>query len=125
MSFNTIPTPLHMTCWLIFLCFVIILYFCYILVDGSWGEWINDQACSKTCGASNTQSRLCNNPAPDNGGALCNTTDNTALANTESRTIDCGPTNCPSNKNFHTENIWTAYCFTYSPSVCCNVFSLC
>ena len=42
------------------------------LVNGNWGSWTAFSACSKSC-ASGTQSRsrLCNSPAPANGGAAC------------------------------------------------------
>ncbi len=36
-------------------------------INGGWSDW---GACSDTCG-SGTQTRLCNNPAPANGGTLC------------------------------------------------------
>jgi len=41
-------------------------------VNGNWGAWSAWGTCSKTCG-SGTQSRtrLCNNPAPANGGSNC------------------------------------------------------
>ena len=40
--------------------------------DGNWGEWTDDEACSKTCGYG-TQDRVrhCDNPPATNGGLKC------------------------------------------------------
>ena len=40
-------------------------FFCW--VDGGWGNWT---ACNATCGAG-TLRRACDNPAPENGGDVC------------------------------------------------------
>lgn len=41
-------------------------------LDGGWSEWSEWSECSRTCGAGvSTQSRECNNPAPNNNGAYC------------------------------------------------------
>ncbi|XP_077984122.1 uncharacterized protein LOC144438818 [Glandiceps talaboti] len=41
-------------------------------VDGGWGRWSDWTECSGTCGpAIKSHFRLCNNPAPANGGADC------------------------------------------------------
>ncbi|KAI5643860.1 reprolysin family propeptide domain-containing protein [Phthorimaea operculella] len=41
-------------------------------VNGGWGEWSEWSECSRTCGAGvSTQTRDCNNPAPENNGAYC------------------------------------------------------
>eukprot|EP00105_Crassostrea_gigas_P019111 XP_011437468.1 PREDICTED: uncharacterized protein LOC105335342 [Crassostrea gigas] len=48
------------------------------MVDGSWGEWGEWSSCSVTCGNGTQQRwRVCNDPAPDNGGLECpdNSTD--------------------------------------------------
>ncbi|KAG8536291.1 hypothetical protein GDO81_026710, partial [Engystomops pustulosus] len=41
-------------------------------VDGQWGEWQDPSKCSVTCGVGQiTQKRLCDKPAPRNGGKYC------------------------------------------------------
>merc|ERR1712159_593561 len=55
-------------------------------VDGGYSAW---SACSATCGGG-TQTRICNNPAPKNGGKNC-------APMTETRT--CNPDACPSGGN--------------------------
>jgi len=41
-------------------------------VNGNWGAWSAWATCSKSCGTgSQTRTRLCNSPAPSNGGAAC------------------------------------------------------
>jgi len=43
-------------------------------VDGGYGPWGSWGQCSKTCGRSKgvkRRDRLCNNPAPKNGGKDC------------------------------------------------------
>lgn len=52
--------------------------FILLVVDGSWGEWGEWSSCSVTCGNGTQQRwRVCNDPAPDNGGLECpdNSTD--------------------------------------------------
>lgn len=40
-------------------------------IDGGWSEW-NNTVCSAECGGGNImQERLCNNPVPQGGGAVC------------------------------------------------------
>ena len=59
-----------------------------IVVAGAWGGWSNFSSCSASCGdGTQIRSRLCNNPAPQNGGANCTGND-----------IDtqiCNQGNCP------------------------------
>ncbi len=44
----------------------------WLLSDGNWGSWAAFGSCSVTCGGgTQTHTRLCNNPAPANGGATC------------------------------------------------------
>jgi len=59
------------------------------LLAGNWGAWSNYSDCSVSCGGEGTQirTRLCNNPAPQNGGANCSGTD------TNSQTCNNGA--CP------------------------------
>ena len=40
--------------------------------NGNWGPWTSYGACSKTCnGGKQLRRRLCNNPAPKDGGRKC------------------------------------------------------
>ncbi len=44
----------------------------FFTVNGNWGNWEVWGSCSLTCGSgSQSRTRLCNNPAPSNGGAVC------------------------------------------------------
>ncbi|MBI4599559.1 hypothetical protein HY732_01410, partial [Candidatus Uhrbacteria bacterium] len=60
-----------------------------IVRNGGWGAW---GECTAACGPGATRTRLCNSPAPENGGLACETLSPPARALTETR--DCGP--CPS-----------------------------
>lgn len=67
--------------------------FILFVVDGSWGEWGEWSSCSVTCGNGTQQRwRVCNDPAPDNGGLEC--PDNS----TDSR--PCIQDSCPGKVNF-------------------------
>jgi hypothetical protein len=58
-------------------------------VDGGWSAW-SYGACSNSCGSGTmTASRICNNPAPANGGANC---DNPTIT---SVSLACTGTTCP------------------------------
>ena len=44
----------------------------YSAVRGKWSQWSDVSLCSKTCGIGSKASiRICNNPAPTNGGDIC------------------------------------------------------
>ena len=61
-------------------------------IDGNWGVWSPYSTCSVTCGGgSQERTRLCNDPAPENGGADCEGDD------TESQI--CGDEPCPSEED--------------------------
>ncbi|XP_061166391.1 neurogenic locus Notch protein-like [Saccostrea echinata] len=63
--------------------------FCEVqVVDGSWRSWGEWSSCSVTCGnGTQHRSRVCNDPAPNNGGLDC------LGSNTERQT--CNNTTCP------------------------------
>ena len=45
------------------------------LTDGNWSDWSSWSTCDVTCGIGNqTQTRLCDNPAPTIGGKNCSVT---------------------------------------------------
>ena len=46
---------------------------CVVAVNGAWSDWMPWSSCSASCGTDGqeTRSRLCNNPAPSNGGEQC------------------------------------------------------
>ena len=59
-----------------------------LIVDGSWSAWGAFEPCSKTCGdGEKTRRRVCNNPAPANGGRNC-TGENL-------NTVPCNMQHCP------------------------------
>ena len=44
----------------------------FSLVNGNWGSWTAWGSCKVTCGTgSKSRSRVCDNPAPEHGGADC------------------------------------------------------
>ena len=48
------------------------IFFKFSNLDGNWGPWGAWSTCTATCnGGAQTHTRLCNNPAPSNGGATC------------------------------------------------------
>ncbi|XP_013396642.1 uncharacterized protein LOC106163560 [Lingula anatina] len=60
-------------------------------INGNWGDWSQWSACSVTCGGGErVRIRMCNNPAPENGGATCPGLD-------EERECNCEPTTCAVN----------------------------
>ena len=57
-------------------------------VHGEWGTWGNWSECSTTCGdGEHMRVRLCDSPAPDNGGSEC--------VGEMTDTIPCNSTDCP------------------------------
>ena len=50
-----------------------------VVENGTWSEWTDWANCSVPCGSLGTtnRSRMCNNPAPQNGGLNCTLSDNT------------------------------------------------
>ena len=69
-------------------------------MDGIWGTWGTWTACSVTCGGgTRTRTKLCDSPAPANGGLDC--TGDTGSDNTEDETDSmCNPSACKLINNF-------------------------
>ena len=61
-------------------------------INGGWGIWENTGSCSKTCGGGEqTQTRKCNNPVPEFGGAPCDGSVTQKLpCNTQACPVDGG-----------------------------------
>ncbi|WAR28602.1 HMCN1-like protein, partial [Mya arenaria] len=48
-----------------------LFHYLSVAIDGAWGEW-SENGCSATCGSGrSTKVRVCDNPAPSNGGNVC------------------------------------------------------
>ena len=63
----------------------------FSLVDGGWGDWVDDGECSLTCGGGViSQVRECNNPTPVGDGAVCGTVFTQEVA--------CNEDVCPGNQ---------------------------
>ena len=59
-----------------------------VAVAGGWGEWSDAGECSSSCGLGTLpRTRLCDNPAPSNGGAAC--------AGSSQGSSDCNLGACP------------------------------
>lgn len=68
-------------------------------IDGGWGIYTTFGECSKKCGGGiQTQNRVCNNPAPDNGGAKC--------VGSDINRQECNKQPCPVNGGFGS---WSKY----------------
>ncbi|XP_070194155.1 SCO-spondin-like isoform X2 [Littorina saxatilis] len=61
-------------------------------VNGTWGVWGSWAACSATCGSgTRTRIRLCNSPAPSNGGVECDGfNSDSEFCNDRACARDCG-----------------------------------
>ncbi|XP_048582934.1 MAM and LDL-receptor class A domain-containing protein 2-like isoform X2 [Nematostella vectensis] len=72
---------------------------CNAPVDGHWGRWASWGSCSKTCGNGiHTRTRLCDDPAPKNGGKACEGT-STQSQVCKARTCGLGPDDCEFDAN--------------------------
>ncbi|PFX30360.1 hemicentin-1-like isoform X2 [Stylophora pistillata] len=71
-----------------------------VRVNGNWNEWQEWDLCSSSCGSGyQYRYRLCDNPAPSNGGKFCPGND------VESQL--CNVQSCPVNGNWSTWTDWT------------------
>ncbi|XP_013383271.1 uncharacterized protein LOC106153735 isoform X14 [Lingula anatina] len=69
-------------------------------VNGNWGAWANWASCTVSCGGGQrSRTRVCDNPAPSNGGSSC------PGSATESE--QCGTQGCPVNGNWGSWSSWT------------------
>ena len=61
-----------------------------ILVDGKWSRWGEWGTCTVSCGrGSQTRTRACNNPAPQNGGKECDSDGSFAEETRPCKEKDC------------------------------------
>ncbi|XP_078681186.1 uncharacterized protein LOC144916075 [Branchiostoma floridae x Branchiostoma belcheri] len=78
-------------------------YFCMIVtvVDGGWSDWGSWSGCSVTCGVGmETRDRTCTNPAPGNGGTVCDGADQ------ETQECDTG-VSCPVDGGWSDWGAWS------------------
>jgi hypothetical protein len=60
----------------------------WYISDGNWGSWSTLSSCSLSCGGgTQSRTRLCNHPAPSNGGSVC--------LGQGSETTACNEQHCP------------------------------
>lgn len=86
-------------------CLVDMMYISFVAaqVDGNWGPWSTFSACSKTCGeGSQSKFRLCNSPAPSNGGAGCS--GDQVVVST------CNDQDCDDNDSYGAAYVNVSYC---------------
>ncbi|XP_072038771.1 coadhesin-like isoform X1 [Amphiura filiformis] len=72
------------------------------VVDGNWGNWGSYGICSATCGrtATQTRTRECDDPAPQNGGTACD-------GDSEQTRICPGLPNCPIDGGWSSWGVWS------------------
>ena len=64
------------------------VYLFILTVDGAWGAWTAWGGCSTTCGGgSQSRTRVCDNPRPENGGKSC--------SGSSGNFQDCNTQDCP------------------------------
>lgn len=62
---------------------------------GQWSAWSIVSSCNKACGLGKQgERRVCDSPAPTNGGDQC-TTEDGKLALVEEKSVDCKVKECP------------------------------
>ena len=66
-------------------------------VDGKWSRWGRWGTCSATCeGGTQSRTRTCDNPAPENGGAECDSNGSLGEESQPCNEQDCSSDNSPS-----------------------------
>ncbi|XP_067654843.1 SCO-spondin-like isoform X1 [Haliotis asinina] len=78
-------------------------------VDGGFSQWSQwTGSCQVTCGSgatrNETRTRRCDSPVPSGGGAPC------VGSATETRIVNCGLSNCPTDGVWLTWGAWTETC---------------
>ena len=65
-----------------------IILYNFVTVDGGWSEFGDWSECSSKCGGgTQTRTRTCTKPTPENGGADC--------VGDSTETRDCNTSGCP------------------------------
>ena len=66
-------------------------------VDGKWSRWGRWGTCSATCeGGTQSRTRTCDNPAPENGGAECDSNGSLGEESQSCNEQDCSSDNSTS-----------------------------
>lgn len=97
----------------------------YFSVNGSWGPWSQWSICSRTCNIGQRRRiRICDSPAPSNGGLHCNYSGDSAVD-----VVNCKMDDCPPH-SWNNWSQWSACSVTCSNGTSarnrtCTVFAMC